>query len=278
MDLPIMIDLKIFSFMSGFWLLTILLTLLIGYFYLAKRMVRKKLFTQQKKINNSSERIASLIDENEILLREVHHRVKNNLQTVMSLLESQSHYLKDEALEAIKNSRGRIYSMSLIFKNIDGPEDSLQVNMESYIPELAQYIIDCLGNEKDVKVAFYLKPLKLDIGDAVALGLIINEGITNAVKFGLDAQGKCRITISSAYLEDDVCEVSISDQGPGIPENFLEGSNDSLGLKLIRGLCDQLQGDLKVEVSNGTRMSLRLCPKKLKKMNLESRESLRKTH
>lgn len=267
---------NIFSFMTGFWILMIVLMIWLGYFYFTKHIVKRRLFIQQKRIFINSQRITTLLDEKELLLKEIHHRVKNNLQTVLSLLESQLNYLQDDALEAIKSSRNRIFAMSLIFRNTYGSQESLLINMESYIPDLTNYIRETFEHSNNIEVDFLTEPLILDIGDAVALGIILNESLTNSMKYAYDGKHKCKITVTVKYLEKDVCLLLIADNGKGIPLKFFKDTPVTFGLKLILGLSKQLEADLDITVNQGTQLRLLLCPQKLRKTNVQISQQFRR--
>jgi two-component sensor histidine kinase len=112
-----------------------------------------------------------LVKEKEWLLREVHHRVKNNLYTVICLLESQATYLENDALLAIQNSGRRIYAMSLIHQKLYHTEDVRVIDMESYITEFVYYLQDSFGSPPNIRIDLHIEPLTLGIAHAIPLGL-----------------------------------------------------------------------------------------------------------
>jgi two-component sensor histidine kinase len=197
-----------------------------------------------------------LLDEKEWLIKEIHHRVKNNLQTVISLLNSQSAYVDNEmALSTIKSSQHRIHSMSLIHQKLYMSENISTINMPVYIKELAEYLKDSFHLKQRIRFKIRIVQLELDVVQAIPLGLIINEAITNCIKYAFpnDQDGIISITLVSPHTNQYL--LSIHDNGIGIPAGFKENVN-SFGMSLIKGLSDDLDGTFSIENSNGTLLKL----------------------
>lgn len=221
--------------------------------YRLKQRNHAKLELKEKEINQKNINLRHLLDEKEWLLKEIHHRVKNNLQTVISLLNSQSAYLdNDMALSAIKNSQHRIHSMSLIHQKLYGSENISTINMPNYIKELVEYLKESFSLGQRIRFEIKIDPLELDVAQAVPLGLILNEAITNSIKYAFpnDETGMIYVTLE-AVLENNYL-LTISDNGIGIDMDFSAKKINSFGMSLIRGLSDDLEAKFSIENNKGT--------------------------
>ncbi|NUY81974.1 hypothetical protein HUK80_13805 [Flavobacterium sp. MAH-1] len=236
-------------------LLLFIVTLLILR-YRGKQKTNRLLESQKNEINLKNTSLEKLVDEKEWLLKEIHHRVKNNLQMVMSLLNAQTHYLDNEAAAtAIRDSQHRIHSMSLIHKKLYMSDNVTTINMSVYIGELIDYFKQIFDTGTRIKFITEIEPIDLDTSHAVPIGLIINECITNSVKYAFPDNAEGQISIFLMLLKDDVLKLQTSDDGIGM--NPVLGNNKiSLGLKLIRGLADDLDAKLDIATQNGVRVSL----------------------
>jgi two-component sensor histidine kinase len=205
-------------------------------------------------LNNKQKK---LITEKEWLLREIHHRVKNNLQTTMSLLNMQSNYLSnDDAIEAIRNSQRRMQAMSLIHQKLYQSESLATINMKIYIEELVAYLNESFKSSGEVKFELLLQHIELDIALAIPIGLIINEAVTNAMKYAFPNNRKGKISIDLNSVSADTYSLSIADDGVGLPSTMKVESTNSLGLNLIRGLTAQIEGKLNMEGLKGMCLNL----------------------
>lgn len=227
----------------------------------------KKLQVQQKEISGKNESLRHLVEEKEWLLKEIHHRVKNNLQTVVSLLESQSHYLEKDALMAIQNSQHRVYAMSLIHQKLYGPESPTTIKMSAYLPELVNYLSDSFNIKQRIKFSLHIDEIELDVSQAIPLGLILNEAITNAIKYAFSSRDDNQIVISMKFVEKDRIELVISDNGRGLPDSLQTNKNGTLGLKLIKGLTEDINGSLSIKSMEGTHITISFSPNAILKSN-----------
>ncbi|MDR6943879.1 tetratricopeptide repeat-containing sensor histidine kinase [Mucilaginibacter pocheonensis] len=210
---------------------------------------------KQTKINNQNELLLKLLQEKEWLLKEIHHRVKNNLQIVISLLNTQSAYLENEvALDAIRNSQHRMQTMSLIHQKLYQSENLSTIDMAVYIRELVEYLSDSFGRDKNVIMNIKVSPVKLDVSQAVPLGLILNEAISNAIKYAFKGTTKGKIDIGLEPVGNNRYLLCVSDNGPGLPESFDLYNTGSLGMSLMQGLSQQLDGDFLLENEKGLRV------------------------
>ncbi len=232
---------------GGIFVLIVFLGLIYGR-YRNKKIMNIRLENQQNEINKQNEALRKLVDDKEWLLKEIHHRVKNNLQVIISLLNTQSRYLNNkDALDAIRNSQQRMYSMSLIHQRLYQTDSLGKLDMRWYIPELISYMKD--GHEAGNNIAFIIdcENIELEVVQAVPLGLILNEAISNSLKYAFPDKRKGAITVRLEMEDDKNCRLRIADDGVGIqhPEVVLEG--DSLGMSLMKGLSEQLDGSFIIE-------------------------------
>lgn len=237
----------------------ILLMLLITSLLFRQYRLKQKgnLIVQQTniRINEKNKLLEHLLKEKEWLLKEVHHRVKNNLHTVICLLESQAVYLENDALKAVENSQHRIYAMSLIHQKLYQSEDIKSINMAAYLPEFVHYLGDSFGVLGRIRFQLSIESLQLGISQAIPLALIVNEAVTNAIKYAFKETNKGLIEISF-YQEGNLIKLIIADDGTGIKNEFIQSSTGSLGLNLIKGLSEDINGQLKIENRNGTRFTI----------------------
>lgn len=205
----------------------------------------------------SNSQLRHLLSEKEWLLKEIHHRVKNNLQIVLSLLNSQSAYIDNEnALTAIRESQHRVYAMSLIHQKLYGTENVSSIDMARYIGELVTYLADSFDTWQRIHFELSIEPVELDVSQAVPLGLVLNEVITNSIKYAFPdgRNGVISVSLSSAALHH--CVLTISDNGIGIPTSTAEKRSGSLGMSLIEALTGNLEGALSIENNNGTTVTI----------------------
>ncbi len=197
------------------------------------------------------DRLRSSLREKEALLREVHHRVKNNFQIISSLINLQLNEIKDPA--PLLDLESRVKSMALVHELLYESEDITSIDMRRYIERLTSSILDSY-HTAGIELRVSVKDVTLPIETAVPLGLIINELITNSVKHALSEGGEIRVKLES---EGDDFTLTISDNGLGLPPDFILEESDSLGFKLVNGLVGQLDGDLEVDMEDGTEFRIR---------------------
>lgn len=204
-----------------------------------------------------SELLKNLVIEKEWLLKEIHHRVKNNLQIVMSLLNTQSHFLQDEAAKkAIKNSQDRIHSMSLIHKKLYQSDNAVSINMELYIKELVEYFKATFDTKQRIKFTTDIEPVELTSTQAVPLGLIINEAIINAIKHGFPYEKEGNIYIELKTFSDNRIQLFVKDNGIGVTDIENLTQSTSLGIKLIQGFSKELNAELEFQNNNGLAIAI----------------------
>ncbi|HTB26539.1 MAG TPA: sensor histidine kinase, partial [Puia sp.] len=232
---------------------------IIGVLIIAGLLYRQNILKQKNNnlITHKNEQLEHLLNEKEWLLKEIHHRVKNNLQIVMSLLNSQSAYLEnDAALTAIQDSQHRIHAMSLIHQKLYNTENVSSINMSSYIHELVSYLRESFDTGQRIRFDMDIEPLEMDVSQAVPVGLILNEAITNSLKYAFPDGRDGEINISLSRTSANHFLLQISDNGIGMPENFINKKPGSLGLSLMTGLSEDLDGNFVIENKNGTTIKI----------------------
>lgn len=199
------------------------------------------------------QKIEDSLQEKEILLAEIHHRVKNNMAVITGLLELQTHHLtSDEAVEALKDSQMRINTMGLIHEKLYQSENFASVNFEKYIRELLQIIQDAHEHRNSqVSINIQVGDVNLPITKAIPCGLIINEIVTNSFKHAFKGIDQPEISISF-FENNGVIEMSVKDNGIGLRDELENLSQNSLGIILIKTLSSQISGSLNVNGENGT--------------------------
>ena len=225
--------------------------------FLLKQRANEKLAIKQDEINEQNKILQKLLGEKEWLLKEIHHRVKNNLQIVISLLNSQSAFLENkDALAAIQNSQNRMHAMSLIHQKLYQSGDVASIDMNWYIHELVNYTRESFYLSRRISFVLDIDPLDLDVAQAVPLGLILNEAITNSVKYAFPENEKGKITITLKACQDGSYLLSIGDNGVGLPPEFDLFAVESLGMSLMQGLSEQLDGSFAIHNDNGLHLSI----------------------
>jgi two-component sensor histidine kinase len=173
------------------------------------------------------------------------------MQIVMSLLNTQSAYLESDALTAIKNSQHRIQAMSLIHQKLYQADNVAFINMPSYIRELAGFLRESYDSGRDIQCNLDLEEIDLDVSQAVPVGLILNEAITNVIKYAFPGGQRGAIDIVMKRESGSRIMLSISDNGVGLPAGSDPGKKHSFGMNLIRGLAGQLGGTISIASDKG---------------------------
>lgn len=223
--------------------------------FLAVLFVATGLFIKNsKKENAANTALEHKIAEKETLLKEVHHRVKNNLQTVSSLLSLQSRSIEDKKISGIiKSSQNRVVSMAMVHEMLYKRDDyTSKIALKPYVQELCEYLVRSVkGNENNITTNLDIGDFKLSIDTVIPLGLIINETVTNALKYGLpgDVEGEILVRLSKKGV--NTYQMYLGDDGIGFPEDINPTNIKSLGLKLIHNLSRQLRGTAHRDMNSG---------------------------
>ncbi|GBF19617.1 MULTISPECIES: sensor histidine kinase [Arenibacter] len=214
--------------------------------YLLGGVIGKNLLKAHNELHKIRNENEARIREKDTLLKEIHHRVKNNLQTVSSLLSLQSRSIEEPRIKTlIKSSQNRVISMAMVHEMLYMRHDLSKIEYKSYVEELSDYLIRSFkGTENNITLNIIIPDIKLGIDTAIPLGLLINEVITNALKYGIkdDDQGEIHIELVKSNGKDYI--LYIGDDGEGFPEGISHKNTKSLGLKLIHNLSRQLKGSI----------------------------------
>ena len=196
--------------------------------------------------------------EKEFLLKEIHHRVKNNLGIVSSLLDLQASKMKDPAaIEAVEESRNRVYSMSMIHQKLYQGKDLSSIEMKDYFINLSQHIIDSFGAHELIEFDYELEEVQLDVDSAIPLGLIVNELLTNSFKHAFPNSKRGIVKIIFQKIEKNRFLLEICDNGIGIDDfNINNDQSSGFGTLLIDLLVKQLDGTMTIFNGVGTRVSM----------------------
>jgi len=206
------------------------------------------------------------LHEKETLLQEVHHRVKNNLQIVSSLLKLQADSLSDPAAAALlRESQQRVLSMALIHERLYAGKEMAAIEFDSYARTLVQELVySYAGRAGNVTGRILPPPIFLTIGQAIPCALILNELVTNALKYAYPAGGTGEVVVELQELPDNRIRLAVSDHGTGLPEGFDFRTSKSLGLRIVWVLAKQLGGTLTIERGKQTKFALEFPREELK--------------
>ncbi|WP_281310115.1 sensor histidine kinase [Flavobacterium flavigenum] len=241
----------LYVFIVSLVILVLFIILFYNCFWLKKK-INEQLEIKKQEIDEQNKLNQKMFVEKEWLLKEIHHRVKNNLQIVISLLNTQSAYLDNEdALLAIQNSQHRMQAMSILHQKLYQSDNLTNIDMSWYIYELIDYIKECFEIDDQIHFILDIEKVCLDVSQAIPLGLIINESVSNAIKFAfpVDKNGEVHIELKS--IGENTYKLVIADNGIGVSENFNFIEKKSLGVNLITGLSDQIDGIFEMKNDNG---------------------------
>lgn len=232
-------------------MLLILGGLLFGLYrlYMRDQKNQKELAIQNKKVTEA-------LAQNQVLIKEIHHRVKNNLQVVSSLLSMQARKVKDgDTKDALNSSKTRVQSMSILHQNLYQGIDITGVNIEEYLGKLVDNIVDTYHIQENIKIDIDIDSISLDVDTLVPLGLIANELICNALKYAFEGQEQGTLSVSFKSKEDKMI-LRVADNGVGFEGDELPMKKGSLGARLIKSFSERLEGEIKIDKSNGTDISI----------------------
>ncbi len=249
------------------WVAVLVMAILLSYLQ-QNRMVkvktaelRRELFerqTAEKELLASDQKLRQSLAEKESLLKEIHHRVKNNLQVVSSLLYLQEDYMDDpKGVEILRESQNRVKSMALIHEQLYGTRNLAKIDFGRYVQGLAGNLFDAYGIDPAcIRLNVRTDDITLGADMAVPCGLIINELVSNALKHAFVPDNSGMIDIVIRTLSAGRMEIVVADNGIGLAAPLADAEKKSLGLRLIDTLTTQLDGTLAIETDNGTRFSI----------------------
>jgi PAS domain S-box-containing protein len=209
--------------------------------------------TDQKKSVNKLE---LSLNEKEALLREIHHRVKNNLQIISSLLNLQSNYVEDDFKDILLVTQSRIKAMAMIHSKLYNSNDLTHIHIKNYIENFVSdlfYLYDI--DKKIISLNTDIEDLEMGIDTAIPLGLIINELVNNILKHAFPNNQRGNILISLKTVDNEFI-LKISDNGVGLPENIKPDDTETLGLQLVNNLVEQIEGSIEISRNGGTEFKI----------------------
>ncbi|NLR78438.1 histidine kinase dimerization/phosphoacceptor domain -containing protein [Chitinophaga eiseniae] len=246
------------NWLTGVAILFVIISGLLIYNSRLKQRTNKKLQEQRNEIEENNYALQHLVKEKEWLVREIHHRVKNNFQMVMGLLGSQSEYLEtNEAIKAMTESQHRIQAMSLIHHKLYQSDNLSAINMAHYIHDLVDYLRDSFDIRQSVLFKLQIEPIELNLNYCIPMGLLLNEAITNAIKYAFPKNTKGEITILFKRVTGHELLLVIRDNGMGLPSSFDISRLGTLGLKLMKGLSEDIDGVLTINSNGGAEIMIR---------------------
>lgn len=216
----------------------------------------------------AEEKIQQSLKEKEILLQEVHHRVKNNLQIILSILNLQHAQITDKkTLDLVRDIRSRIKAMSFIHELLYQTDDFSSINFSEYITNITSNLIYSYTQNQTIDLKLDVGTIFLDLDSAIPCGLIINEIVTNALKYAFTDQKNGEVNVSLTQ-KNEFIQLTIADNGRGLPDNIDYRNTESLGMQLVVTLVQQLGGEIVLDNSNGAKYTITF--KMINKTELDS--------
>ena len=200
------------------------------------------------------ERLKGSLQEKEVLLKEIHHRVKNNLQIISSLLQLQSFHLEDKSPAGVlEDLESRIRAIAAVHEKLYQSESLMKIDVNEYVQELAEHLFYSYGpSTGGIGLIVDIKDISCGIDTAVPLGLIVSELVSNSLKHAFPDGRRGSITISLSSVLGDEFELTVSDNGVGMALELSEVGSETLGLSLVKSLADQLHADIQLDRTQGT--------------------------
>lgn len=264
-------------FYFKWWFITLLAVFLIMAVYRVIKWRTKQLAADKSKLEQIvSERTAQLkqslsekvelLTDKDVLMKEIHHRVKNNLQVISGLLELQSKTVNDEtAKDALMEGRNRVRSIALIHQNLYQFENLSSIELKRFVNDLCRQVEGVYKKQNKIVINVGVPVFHLDIDSAVPLGLIMNELLSNSFKYAFNDSTAGEIDLEIHTVAEGKYELFYSDNGPGLPADFDLASATTLGLQLINDLSRQIGGKVKYEYKNGASFIINFTNRDLRK-------------
>ncbi|WP_142454925.1 two-component regulator propeller domain-containing protein [Gracilimonas mengyeensis] len=211
-------------------------------------------------VDERTSQLMKTLGEKDVLIKEIHHRVKNNLAVVSGLLDLQSWQIQDkQAKAAIQNSKLRIQTMSAIHEKLYRSDDLTNIEFRKFAVELIEQISKSLtSGNRDIEVNIDIDQVELDIHTAIPCGLILNEAVSNSFEHAFQQKKSGEVNISFKNADKNQFELIVQDNGDGIPEHIIQGERNSLGVTLIQSLAEQVGGKAEIINRNGTTIKVNM--------------------
>ncbi len=201
---------------------------------------------------HADDRIRASLREKEVMLKEIHHRVKNNLQVISSLLSLQAEHVQDEEIRRVlRDSQSRVRSMAIIHQRLYQSTNLAEINFAGYIQELCSQLLRTYGSSgRNVSLVAEADEIFLEVDKAIPCGIILNELVSNALKYAFPAGGEGTVAVEFRQKESDI-QLVVRDDGVGMPADLGPRAAESLGLRLVHMLTEQIGGTVNVGASDG---------------------------
>lgn len=255
-------QIQMWALIVGFLLVVAIAIIFIQRFRIEARF-HKVLEKQNDELRQTYENLKNTViskEEKEVMIKEIHHRVKNNLQIISSLINLQANNVEDLKVQRMfREVQNRIISMSLLHEQLYKAPDLAHVNVEDYLKVLLDNLMKIYADDKNIELQKDINVDSLSVDTLIPIGLLINEVVTNSLKYAFKGRDEGVIEIelkphNTGYI------LRISDNGIGMPENQLDQYKDSLGMELISTFVSQLDGEVEVDVSEGTSYIVEFYP------------------
>ncbi|HMK54226.1 MAG TPA: histidine kinase dimerization/phosphoacceptor domain -containing protein [Methanobacteriaceae archaeon] len=221
----------------------------LGSVHVARDITQRKIMEEQ---------LQQALDDKDMLMKEIHHRVKNNLMIIASLLNLQSRYIEDEvAKDIFRDSQSRAKTMAMIHEKLYRSGQLKRIDVKDYIDSLANYIYRVyVSDPHRILMEMDLEEFMLDINTAIPLGLLLNELLTNAFKYAFPGEKKGKVQVKLHKMNNKKFLLEVKDDGVGLSANFDPHHTNSLGMQLIYNLTEQIKGELKLNGKNGAQFQI----------------------
>lgn len=214
-------------------------------------------FRKNKELQSKNQLIEENLKEKEMLLMEVHHRVKNNLQMIYSILNMQTKDASEESAALLHENKDRIRSISIIHEKLYMNEDLANANLNELFTEIAGNASKTSKHHASTEIAVACDPIKLDMDTLISLGILVNELVTNSLKYAFqNSESGNKIQINLRQINDAQINLVVADNGPGFPAAFDLNHTTSFGFRMIQTLCKKLKGAISVENKNGATVTI----------------------
>ena len=239
----------------GFLLVVAVAIIFIQRFRIEARF-HKKLESQNDELKLTYENLKATVvskEEKEVMIREIHHRVKNNLQIISSLVNLQANSVDDNKVQHMfREVQNRIISMSLLHEQLYRAPDLSRVDVKDYLNVLLDNLLSIYANDTNISVRNNIKVKSFGVDTLIPIGLLVNEAVTNSLKYAFRNKPSGTITIEMEHLDEKRYSLLIEDDGVGIPADKLNEIRESLGMELIHTFVSQLDGEVELDTENGT--------------------------
>ncbi|MFP4470951.1 MAG: histidine kinase dimerization/phosphoacceptor domain -containing protein [Bacteroidales bacterium] len=224
-------------------------------------LMKRELEEKEQKRRIAEENLKRSLTEKDVLLKEVHHRVKNNMQIISSILKMQERQVDDERLKTVLGeSQNRIRTMALIHENLYRNDNLANIQFLNYVKSLAGNLSRSYADKQGmIRFEYDMVDVFLPLDTGIPCGLIINELISNSIKYAFDGrdQGTIAIKLTRTNEHDNEFVLQVSDNGKGISKDFDIENTKSLGMKIVTRLVQQIDGTLKYDFENGTKFIIK---------------------